>query len=111
MIRLLLATATAAGFEIDSRTPFYAPQPFTLFLDGKMVRREDRNVFTLFGLQPESEHTLRAVYEDGTEDELSFATLSETMAVSVRDFGAVGDGVHDDTRAIQTAIYCLPEGG
>ena len=111
MIRLLLATATAAGFETDSRTPFYAPQPFTLFLDGKMVRREDRNVFTLFGLRPESEHTLRAVYEDGTEDELSFATLSETMAVSVRDFGAVGDGVHDDTRAIQTAIYCLPEGG
>ena len=111
MIHPLLVTATAASFETDSRSPFYAPVPFTLYLDGQMKRREERNVFTLSGLQPESEHILCAVYEDGTEEELSFATLSETMAVSVRDFGAAGDGVQDDTRAIQTAIYCLPEGG
>ena len=111
MIRPLLVTATAASFETDARTPFYAPVPFTLYLDGQMLRQEARNVFTLTGLQPESEHTLYAAYEDGTEEEVRFATLSETMAVSVRDFGARGDGVHDDTRAIQTAIMCLPEGG
>ena len=52
MIRLLLRTATAASFETDARTPFYAPVPFVLYLDGQMLRREERNVFTLFGLQP-----------------------------------------------------------
>ena len=111
MIRPLLVTATTASFETDAKTPFFAPVPFTLYLDGQELGREERNIFTLTALLPESEHSLRAVYEDGTEEMLSFATLSETMAVSVRDFGALGDGVHDDTEAIRTAIACLPEGG
>ena len=38
MIRPLLVTATAASFETDARTPFYAPVPYTLFLDGQMGR-------------------------------------------------------------------------
>ncbi len=111
MIRPLLVTATAASFETDAQTPFYAPAAFLVYMDGEMIRREERNVFTLFGLLPESEHTLRIAYEDGTEEDIFFATLSETLAVSVRDFGAFGDGVHDDTQAIRTAIACLPEGG
>jgi hypothetical protein len=32
-------------------------------------------------------------------------------SVSVKDFGAVGDGWHDDTAAIQASIAALPKGG
>ena len=67
----------------------------------------DRNVFSLYPLKPNTEYTVEV---EGHEP-VHFTTISEACAVSVKDFGAVGDGVHDDTENIQTAVNCLPEGG
>ena len=108
MIRLLYVSAVSACFERVNDSPYYAPAPFTVYLDGAEHCIVDTNVFSLFDLAPDMAYTLTLSDE---EEPFSFRTKGETFALSVRDFGAAGDGVHDDTAAIQSALDFLPAGG
>ena len=102
--------ASSACFELENDAPYYAPEPFRVFLDGQEQPLCRNNVFSLYGLEPDTEYTLRLEAADGGT-ELTFRTAGESCCVDVRAFGALGDGTHDDTGAIQAAIGCLPAGG
>lgn len=110
MIDLLFTGPTSACFELRGDSPYYAPEPFTVYLDGKKVRENETNVFSLFGLTPDREYTL-LVKGGAANGSLRFRTRAETCVADVRAFGAAGDGETDDTAAIQAAIGCLPPGG
>ena len=108
MIRLLYTSAVSACFERVNGAPYYAPAPYEVSLNGEVRLSTDTNVFSLFGLRPGTDYEL--TFSDG-EPAFSFRTKKETFAMSVPDFGAKGDGVSDDTDAIQGAIDFLPDGG
>ena len=110
MFHAIYVGSTSACFELDNTAPFHAPAPYTVRLNGKLALEGDENVFSLYALSPDSpfEVTLESGGESRT---LSFRTSREACAVSVRAFGAMGDGTNDDTAAIQRAICVLPEGG
>ena len=108
MVHLLYAGAVSACFELENDSSYYAPQPYAVYLDGEFCFERDTNVFSLFSLKPDTAYTL-CVKQENIEKELSFRTAAERCAVDVRAFGAVGDGVHDDTDAIQNAIHFLPD--
>ena len=111
MIKLLYTGASSACFELENTSPYASPEGYELFLNGERLRRGDTNVFSLFGLKRETAYDLSVRFCGGAEERLHFSTGGEACAVDVRGFGAVGDGLTDDTSAIRTAVEVLPAGG
>ena len=111
MIQTLYCGSSSACFELKGTAPYYAKGGYTVLLDGEERFSRDTNVFSLFGLKPATGYTVAVRFEDGDMEQVRLTTGAETCCVDVKDFGAVGDGVHEDTAAIQTAISFLPPGG
>lgn len=111
MINILYCGSSSACFELAGSTPYYSENGYVVLVNGEARLRQNTNVFSLFGLRPDTEYTVTLRFDDGREEQLSLATRPETCCVNVRDFGAAGDGKHEDTAAIQAAINFLPPGG
>ncbi len=111
MTQILYRGSTSACLELGGDTPHYSRAPYRVLVDGEERLRGDTNVFSLFGLTPASRYEVSVRYDSGETEELELTTAEESCALSVRAFGAFGDGVHEDTASIQAAINSLPEGG
>lgn len=106
MLNILYVGSVSACLELDNSSPYYSGEERSVTVNGEELFKTDRNVVSLYPLKANTEYTVCV----GTES-VKLTTLGETCAVNVRDFGAVGDGKHDDTESIQTAVNCLPAGG
>lgn len=105
-MKVLSITARSASFTTECNSAYYAPAPFDVLLNGETaVKGEEKNVFSLFNLTPDTEYLLEARGE-----KLSFKTACETSFLSVKDFGAAGDGLRDDTPSFSAAVACAEEG-
>ena len=105
-MKVLSITARSASFTTECNSAYYAPAPFDVLLNGETaVKEEEKNVFSLFNLTPDTEYILEARGE-----KLSFKTACETSFLSVKDFGAAGDGLRDDTPSFSAAVACAGEG-
>ena len=110
-MRVSFCSGSSACLELENTNPYYSPEAYTVSVDGKERFQSDSNVFSLFHLKPDTEYTVAVRFASGAGETVQLRTRPERCCVSVKDFGALGDGVHEDTSAIQAAVNFLPEGG
>ncbi len=110
-MKTLFVSARSASVLLDGEGDYTMPAPVSLSLNGMDLGAECRSVVSLFDLFPETDYRLELRRDGRAPEVLCFRTESESFTLDVRRFGAVGDGVADDTSALQAALLCCPEGG
>jgi len=110
-VTVIFTEARSFTFELIDAGIYETENEYEVWINGKNAGSYKKIVQTISGLKPNREYQV-SVHMNGEETEtVTVKTLKESYTLNVRDFGAAGDGVRDDTTSIQAAIYACPKDG
>ena len=104
-IKVLKKGGRFAVIMLPAEGRYKADQSYAIYVNGTEMGSADTVVYSIMDLQPDCRYEIEAVGEDGSYHRGFVKTKKESFTINVRETGAVGDGVNDDTTFIQAAIW------
>jgi polygalacturonase len=105
-MKVVLITSRSITIELLSNTCYYYHGHYDVYLNDTLVlKEENKNVISLFSLTPNTKYKLKIL-----DETINFQTKKENSTLYLKDFYAVGDGVHDDTPAFNAALSVASSG-
>ncbi len=108
-LKLVAKTARCVVVELTESGKYYTEKEYDIYANDVKVASGNKVITSIYNLIPDTEYVIRAEYEGQEIKPLVVKTDYQYVTLNVRDFGAYGDGEHDDTCAIQAAIMACPK--
>lgn len=106
--RAIFISSRRCTVELIDAGIYHTDQEYEIFVDGNSRGVHHHVIYTVQDLKPDTEYKVEVRMRSESVTH-TIHTEYEYVTLNVRKFGARGDGVHDDTLAIQAAINCCPK--
>ncbi len=106
--KIIFKTSRKITIELINQG-IYNTNEYEVYINEKLVSTSNKIVYTIDGLLPDTDYGVYIKRNDKESEIVNVKTDYEFVTLNVKQFGARGDGLSDDTLSIQAAINCCPE--
>lgn len=110
-LELLYENARSITFEIKDGGIYHTQESYEIYVNHKFWKKTQTVITSLYGLKPMTFYLIEVKIKNLVMASMEITTSYESQTLDVGEFGAVGDGINDDTIYIQAAIMACPKDG
>src|SRR5690554_88068 len=104
-MQVIFKSATSVSIELLNNDIYFTKEAYDVLLDSQVVLQSVKtNVFSLYELKPNTTYVVKVGHK-----KIEFKTDNYTDWIDVKAHGMIGDGVFDNTNALQRIIDDAPK--
>ncbi|MCR5786806.1 MAG: glycoside hydrolase family 28 protein [Acholeplasmatales bacterium] len=108
---IIYVSTHSLTLELDNNLPYNTDKEYSVYVNDELYKSGiNTNVTSVFNLKSDTSYKISVVQGEERFDK-NVKTNHEYVTLNVKRFGAVGDGIHDDTNFIQATINACPKDG